>query len=153
MELVPGESYAVLLHGIVRTPLRPLWGEWDGRMMTVHDPDNPIDEPILRQGAVGLEILGRWGEAARHPAVPQAAEAAPGGRIRDLTPTWRDFAAGQHHEVLRQRALVGRLAALGIHRDPEPYIIRPEASSTVLRSLQLNYDELEALLDAAGAPH
>lgn len=143
-DLDVGVSYAVLL----RVPvdrwepggLRPLRGDWDGTTMRVYNPDDPTSTPILRTGAVGLTVLGRW-DSKPHPSF--------GAAFTNMT--WQGAAKAQYGQVLRQRDLVERLGKLGIERDPEPYIVNEDSAPALRRDLRLTYEELDFLLNRAGA--
>lgn len=142
MDLEAGTSYAVLLKTSLKrwqSGLRPLRGDWDGTVMRVYNPDDPLDKPILRTLAVGLTILGRW-DSKPHPSA---------GEVYAKM-TWQGVAAHAYGQVLRQRELVARLAKLGIHREPEPYVISDDTAPAVKRDLRLSFDELDFLLHRAG---
>lgn len=64
--------------------------------------------------------------------------------------TWRQYAAQQLGQVLRQRDLAQRLSDFGIPRTQEEYLLPKQSGNAVERSLTLNYDELDKLLRAAG---
>lgn len=142
-DLEVGCVYAVLL----RTPLdrwqtggvRPLKAEWDGAIMRVQDPDNLAHEWIMRSNAVGLTILGRW-DSKPHPSY---------GNVYSKM-TWQGVAAYAHGQILKQRELAKRLTAVGIERDPEPYIVSDDTAPALRRDLRLTHSELEFLLDRAG---
>lgn len=133
-----GGTYAVLIrHRDAITPLRPLRAVKRGKVMFVYDPDHE-DRPIIKQGAIGLAILGRWTDR-------------PGPEYGELAKmTWQGLASQAYGTVLRQRDLVERLARAGIERQPESYLFDPDGPNAVMRSLQLNYNELDRLLSMAG---
>lgn len=148
-EIEVGQSYAYVAQGhqsgphhpvraVVNTEPRGGYAE-----VTLYHPDTGQDQVKVKT----RELVGRWDE---EPASQQYAAARKDAQDRGETLTWEQVAEQRYGEVARQRALAGRLLRFGIRREARPYAERGGTSTRPHDvDLQLNYDEIEQLLDAA----
>lgn len=149
IDLEEGVDYAVVLRPLA-SPLRPL----QARLMRGRPEDclRVFDAGAVWQPGGFVHESGGWSDhneehaRERYLLLGRWDERADG----DLDMTWQGLAKHAYGEVLRQRALVRRLAKLGIVREPEPYVLGPDSPNAIDRSVLLNYDELDLLLRAAG---
>jgi hypothetical protein len=141
-------DYAVELRRLgAKDPLRPMRARWfldaDGSnrapVLNIYPPDGGS---IVRTLGVGVNFLGLWKE----PQVNYYFDS------NEIGKTWEQIAAHAYGQVLRQRALAERLGRVGIRREPEPYILDGTEPNSVKRSMVLNFDELDMLLDLAKVP-
>lgn len=147
-EIVTGVEYAYLIHGVPgpHEPIKALVNdEPDGGYVevTLYHPDTGQSEERVKT----REIVGRWVDEpearySQHHAVIEQARANGGSWA------WADIAAKRYGDIARQRALADRLTRLGIRRAGRDYA-QAGGNSTKKHDtdLQLNYDEIEFLLD------
>lgn len=147
-EIEVGKSYAYV-QGHHAGPQQPVRAVVDAEPkaglveVTLHFPDTGQDQLAVKT----RELVGEW-EA--EPTGQQYTAALRIAREQGETLTWQHIADLRYDEVRRQRALAGRLLAFGIHRSRRNYAGRGGAEENAHHTLlQLNYGELEVLLDAA----
>lgn len=149
-EIVVGEDYAYLAP-FMSGPHEPL------RATALADPEGGYVKVAIYHPDAGQseervktrELVGRWDEepedryGQHHAAVDAAHE-------RGQKWTWANIAAKRYATVQRQRSLAARLTNLGIRRAGRNYAWTGGDSTRPHDvDLQLNYDEIEYLLDRA----
>jgi hypothetical protein len=148
-EIVVGEPYAYLTPGM--TPHQPLkavvMAEPEGGYVevTLYHPDTGQSEERVKT----RELVGGWDDEpeVRFGQYERPLEAA---HERDETLTWAMIAEQRHAQVSRQRALAVRLSRFGITRAGRHYAGQGGSSAKPHDAdLQLNYDEIELLLERA----
>ena len=152
-DILIGRSYAYLEAGKpYHQPLRAVVdGEPEGGYVQVvlHHPDTGQESVRIKTRA----LVGAWDDVpearfAQHQASIQAAE------DRNEKFTWADLAQQRYDHVRRQRALAERLSSLGISRAGRHYAGAGGSTSRPHDAdLQLNYDEIERLLDFVERGH
>jgi hypothetical protein len=148
-EIEVGKSYAYVAQGHQSGPHHPV------RAVVTAEPEGGYAEVTLYFPDTGQdggrvktrELVGEWDA---EPASQQYAAARQAAHDRGETLTWEHIAERRYAEVARQRALASRLLRFGIQREARPYAGRGGTSTKPHDvDLQLNYDEIEKLLDAA----
>jgi hypothetical protein len=149
-EIVVGKDCAYLAPG-VPGPHEPL------KATVISEPDGGYIKVTLRHPDAGQseervktrELVGPW-DAEPEARYGQHAASIKAARERGEDWTWAEIATKRYADVQRQRALADRLSRLGIRRAGRNYAGKGGTSTKPHDTdLQLNYDEVEYLLDRA----
>lgn len=145
-EIIVGKDYAYLIPNL--SPHQPLrataTSEPEGGYVevTLYHPDSGQTEERVKT----RELVGAWNDEPE--GKPQYDAALKAAHERGETLTWSMIAAERYGQVQRQRALASRLSNLGIYRRQRNYAGSGGSSQRAHDTdLQLNYDEIEFLLD------